>query len=175
MMNLGIFRSRLLAGGLIAALVALVAPVGSYAADDTESLARGGTLTGNVYLDDQRTPVVNATVKIRNLNNQKEYSSPTDNKGMYRINGIDEGWYTLGVSHPAQGDFNLNYGVYIRAGETAKLVVSMKSGGILDGRGMGSGKSFFSTPAGILTLVVLAGGVAFGVYELTKKEESPVR
>jgi hypothetical protein len=122
--------------------------------------------------------VTNAVVKVRNLNNQKEYASqPTDAKGGYKILGIEEGWYTLGIS-TAAGDFNLNYGVYIKAGETAKLSVEMLPGGMLEGKGGSGGgkKSFFKTPAGILTIVALGAGVGFGIYELTKqKEASPVR
>ena len=91
---------------------------------------------------------------------------------------IEEGWYTLGVT-TAAGDFNLNYGVYIKAGETAKLSVEMLPGGMLEGKGGSGGggkKSFFAKPGGILLIVAAAGAVAFGIYELTKKDEvSPIR
>ncbi len=128
-----------------------------------------------------KTRVSGATVKIRNLNTQREYTSPpTDAKGNYKILMVEEGWYTMGVSTPA-GDFNLNYGIYVKAGETAKLSVEMLPGGMLEGKGgSGSGaggKSFFATPGGILVIVALAGGMGFGVYQLTKKESeaSPIR
>jgi hypothetical protein len=125
-----------------------------------------------------KSRITNAIVKVRNLNNQKEFASqPTDAKGGYKILGVEEGWYTLNVS-TAAGDFNLNYGVYIKAGETAKLSVEMLPGGMLEGKGGSGGgkKSFFGTPAGVLTIVALGGGVGFGIYELTKqKEASPVR
>jgi hypothetical protein len=125
-----------------------------------------------------RSRVANAVVKIRNLNNQKEYVSlMTDAKGGYKIMGIEEGWYTLGVTTDA-GDFNLNYGVYVKAGETAKLSVEMLPGGMLEGKGASGGgkKGFFKTPVGIVTIVALGAGVGFGIYELTKqKEASPVR
>ncbi|OGD15977.1 MAG: hypothetical protein A2V76_01830 [Candidatus Aminicenantes bacterium RBG_16_63_14] len=91
---------------------------------------------------------------------------------------IEEGWYTLGVT-TAAGDFNLNYGVYVKAGETAKLSVAILPGGMLEGKGASAGgrKSFFAKPAGILLIVAAAAGVGFGVYQLTKKEAeaSPVR
>lgn len=171
------FRSRVLAGGLIAAFVLLILPVPGAAQAQT-SVMRQGTLHGTVYSEGMRSRVTNAIVKIRNLNNQKEYSSPpTDAKGEYKIIGIEEGWYTLGVSSPS-GEFNLNYGVYIKAGETAKLSVEMLPGGTLEGKGAGGGgRSFFATPGGILLIVAMAGGAGFGVYELTKKETeaSPIR
>ncbi len=178
MFKIAVFRSRLLAGGLVAAFVLLLMPIASSAQTQPQSFARQGTLQGTVYSEGMRSRVANAIVKVRNLNNQKEYASqPTDAKGGYKILGVEEGWYTLGVSTPA-GDFNLNYGVYIKAGETAKLSVEMLPGGMLEGKGGGGGgkKGFFATPAGIVTIVALGAGVGFGIYELTKqKEASPVR
>ena len=174
MLKIGIFRSRGLVLGLLAAFVLVLTPVRDFA----QAPLKGGVITGQVFGADMKTPVVNATLKIRNLNTQKEYSSPTDKVGMYRITGIEEGWYTLGISS-ILGDYNLNYGVYIKAGETAKLNLSMKGAGVLEGKGLGSSapKGFFATPAGILVIVAGAGAVGVGIYALTKKktEASPVR
>jgi Carboxypeptidase regulatory-like domain len=179
MFSIGPFRSKILAWGLVAAFLVLTVPLSSAAQTQAKSYARQGTLQGTVYSEGQKARVSNAVVKIRNLNTQKEYASqPTDAKGNYKILMIEEGWYTLGVSTPA-GDFNLNYGVYIKAGETAKLSVEMLPGGMLEGKGGNAGaggKSFFATPGGVLVIVALVGGAAFGVYELTKTEEvSPIR
>ena len=178
MLKVTSFRSRSLAGGLIAAFVLLLTPLPSFSQEQPQSFARQGSLQGNVYSEGMRSRVTNAVVKVRNLNNQKEYASqPTDAKGGYKILGIEEGWYTLGVT-TAAGDFNLNYGVYIKAGETAKLSVEMLPGGMLEGKGGSGGgkKGFFKTPAGILTIVALGAGAGFGIYELTKqKEASPIR
>jgi hypothetical protein len=173
MLNFGIFRSRVMAVCVLAAFVMLMTPVRDFA----QSPLKGGILTGNVYGADMKTPVVNATVKIRNLNTQKEFTSPTDKLGMYTITGIEEGWYTLGISS-VLGDYSLSYGVYVKAGEKAKLNLSMKGAGVLEGKGLGSssGKSFFGTPGGILVIVAAVGVGGFGVYQLTKKkaEVSPV-
>jgi hypothetical protein len=181
MLKLALFRSRILACGLIAVFMLLLMPMTGSAQTQPptppKSYARQGTLQGTVYSEGLKARVTNAIVKVRNLNNQKEYTSqPTDAKGDYKILGIEEGWYTLGVS-TAAGDFNLNYGVYIKAGESAKLSVEMLPGGMLEGKGgNGGGRGFFSKPGGILTIVVLGAGVGFGIYELTKeKETSPVR
>jgi hypothetical protein len=176
MLNFGIFRSRVLVMGLVAAFVLLLAPMESFSGQ--AQAPRGGTLTGSLYGPDGKTPVVNATVKIRNLNNQKEYTSPTDNKGEFRIAGIDEGWYTLTVSS-VLGDYNLNYGVYIKYGETARMTLAMKGSGVLEGHGHGAaagGQSFFGTPGGILLIIAAAGGAGFAIYELTKSkpEASPI-
>ena len=178
MLRVTMFRSRILAGGLVATFLLMVMPLSTFAQTQPRSYARQGTLQGIVYSEGMKSRISGATVKVRNLNNQKEFSSqPTDVKGQYKILGIEEGWYTLGVS-TAAGDFNLNYGVYIKAGETAKLSVEILPGGMLEGKG-GSGdkKSFFKTPGGILLIVAVAGGGGFAVYQLTKKEEevSPIR
>ncbi|MCJ7484685.1 MAG: carboxypeptidase-like regulatory domain-containing protein [Candidatus Aminicenantes bacterium] len=177
MLKVALLRYKILAGGLVAAFLLLVTPLPVFSGQQPQSYARQGQLKGTVYSEGMASRVANAIVKVRNLNNQKEYESqPTDAKGGYTILGIEEGWYTLGVT-TAAGDFNLNYGVYIKAGETAKLSVEMLPGGMLEGKGgSGGGKGFFSKPGGILTIVVLGAGVGFGIYELTKqKEASPVR
>jgi hypothetical protein len=177
MLRVTSFRSRILAGGLVAAFVLLILPLPNFAQSQAKSYVRQGTLQGVVYSEGMRTRISGAVVKVRNLNNQNEFSSqPTDEKGQYKILGIEEGWYTVGVN-TAAGDFNLNYGVYIKAGETAKLSVEILPGGMLEGKGgNGGGKSFFAKPAGILTIVALGAGVGFGIYELTKKKEvSPIR
>jgi hypothetical protein len=179
MLSVGAFKSRFLACGLVVAFLLLTVPLPAAAQTQTQqkSYTRQGTIQGTVYSEGQRARVANAIVKIRNLNTQKEYQSqPTDAKGNYKILMIEEGWYTLGVT-TAAGDFNLNYGVYIKAGETAKLSVEMLPGGMLEGKGgngAGGKKGFFSTPGGVLVIVALVGGAAFGVYELTK-EVSPIR
>jgi len=177
MLKVALFRSRILVGGLVAAFMPLLIPLTGSAQTQPKSFARQGTLQGVVFSEGIGARVSGAVVKVRNLNNQREYASqPTDAKGGYKILGIEEGWYTLGVS-TAAGDFNLNYGVYIKAGETAKLSVVMLPGGMLEGKGAsGGGKSFFAKPAGILTIVVLGAGAGFGIYELTKeKETSPIK
>jgi len=178
MFRLGAFRSRILAGSLAAAFILMTVPLPSMAQTPTPSAGRQGTLQGTVYSEGMKFKVANAVVKIRNLNNQREFSSqPTDSKGGYKILMIEEGWYTLGVT-TAAGDFNLNYGVYIKADETAKLSVEMLPGGMLEGKGGGGdGKPFFSTTAGILVLVAAGIGAGIGIYELTKSEEeaSPIR
>lgn len=166
-------RSRFLASGLIVGFMLFTLPLPSRGQTETQSFARQGTLQGTVYSEGMKSRVSGAVVKIRNLNNQKEYAGqPTDAKGNYKILMIEEGWYTLGITTPA-GDFNLNYGVYIKSGETAKLSVEILPGGALEGKGGNSSnnKPFFATAGGILVLVVAAVGIGFGVYELTKSEE----
>jgi hypothetical protein len=172
MMNYGIFRSKGFVVGVVAAFLLLVTPVAEFAYDGPTPV--GGTLTGRVLGVDGKTPVTNGTIKIRNLNTQKEYTAPTDANGMYKIEGVDEGWYTLALTTPG-GDFSLNYGVYIKANATAKLSLTMSAGGVLEGKGSGTGgagKSFFKTPGGIIAIVAIVVAAGFGVYELTRPHET---
>jgi hypothetical protein len=158
---------------MIAAFLLLTVPLPVPAQAQTPASVRQGTLQGTVYSEGMKSRVANAVVKLRNLNTQREYASqPSDAKGGYKILMIEEGWYTLGLT-TASGDFNLNYGVYIKSGETAKLSVEMMPGGMLEGKSGNSGgkKGFFSKPGGILVLVAAVGAAGFGIYELTKNEE----
>ena len=81
--------------------------------------AKGGSLVGFVYAQDMKTPVAGAVVKLRNIANQKEFASgSTDANGMYKIDGVDEGRYILGVT-ATQGDFNFDYVMLLKDGAMA--------------------------------------------------------
>ena len=166
-----IFRSRVLAMGVLAAFVLLVAPVREFA--QSKAPAAGGSLVGFLYDKDMKTPVANAVVKIRNVEKGKGYeSAPTDANGMYKITGIEQGRYILGVTG-AKGDFNFDYAVALKGSEIAKLSVALQEGGQTTGADAKK-KSFFTSPAGIVILVIVAGAVLYGL--LAKEEEtSPIR
>ncbi|HVP89617.1 MAG TPA: carboxypeptidase-like regulatory domain-containing protein [Terriglobales bacterium] len=166
------FRSRLLVGGLLAAFALLVSPVPEFAQAKPASSA-GGSLVGFIYDKDMKTPVPNAVVKIRNIDKATEYDSrPTDANGMYKITGIGEGRYILGVT-ATKGEYNFDYALALKGSETAKLSVALQEGGQTTGPDAKK-KSFFTSPAGIVTMVIVAGVVLYAL--LAKKEEaSPVR
>lgn len=137
-----------------------------------------GSLMGFIYAKDLKTPVAGAVVKIRSLTDLAELSSlPTDANGMYTITGIPEGRYMLGVSS-AKDDFNLDYALYVKAGELGKLSVSIAPGA--GGAGQESGgtakkKGFFRTTAG---MIVIIAAVGVGLYFLIvphNEEASPIR
>lgn len=180
-----LLRSKLTECVVLAAFMLLVAPASEFAFAGSRPQAAGaqkmqpgpgGKLKGRIFTDRQQ-PVGGAVVKLRNLNTQKELMSPpSDAQGNFLVIDIEEGWYAVGVSTSA-GDFNLTYGVYIKAGTTAKLSMVLMPGGAIEGRGMGAEKGFFKKPGGIAVLVLGAAGAGFAVYGLTKGEEeaSPVR
>jgi hypothetical protein len=165
-----IFRSRLLVTGTLAAFVLLVTPVAPFA--QGKAPAAGGSLVGFIYDKDMKTPVPNAVVKLRNVAKATEYESqPTDANGMYKIAGIEEGRYILGIT-AAKGDFNFDYGLILKANEMAKLSVALQEGGQTTGPDAKK-KSFFKSPAGIVAIVIVAGSLLYVL--LAKEETSPIR
>jgi hypothetical protein len=168
----GLFRSRVLVIGVLAAFLLLVAPVREFA-QGKAAPAAGGALVGFIYDKDMKTPVANAVVKIRDIDKATEYaSSPTDANGMYKIAGIAEGRYILGVSTP-KGDFNFDYGLSLKGSEMAKLSLALTPGGQTTGDDAQK-KSFFLSPMGIVTIVLVAGAVLYGLLA-KKKEASPIK
>ena len=167
-MNKMVSKSRWMIWGALVAFTLFVVPFGEVA----WAKAQGGSLVGFVYAQDLKTPVVGAVVKVRNIANQKEFASgTTDANGMYKIDGVDEGRYILGVT-ATQGDFNFDYVMLLKGGEMAKLSVALAPGGQTTGSDAPK-KSFFKTPVGIITVVVVAGALLFVIFH--EGEASPIR
>lgn len=163
MFNEKIFRVKFVCLGLIGALLLLFYPIEALVQTSQDV----GTMVGFVYGDDLKTPVENAVVKIRNIEDGKEYqSTPTDEVGLYKITGIGEGRYVLGVSAEA-GDFNFDYVLYIKANEMAKLSLALKPGSSIfqekeeekegEEDKEKKKKSFFERPLGIAIIAALSG------------------
>lgn len=167
MFNGKIFRVKFVCLGLIGALLLLFYPVEALVQTSQDV----GTMVGFVYGDDLKTPVENAVVKIRNIEDGKEYQSiPTDEIGLYKITGIGEGRYVLGVSAEV-GDFNFDYVLYIKANEMAKLSLALKPGSSMlqekeeekegekekESDKKKEKKSFFARPLGIAVIAALSG------------------
>lgn len=160
------FRSRLLVSCMTAALLAIIIPI-----EGLSQTAGTGALTGTIYWDDVKTPAENAVLKLRNIQTGKELQGPpSNNKGLYLVKDIPEGRYLIGVN-TSRGDYNFNFEVFIKANETAKLNLALKTMESLVVLEKTKGKGFFAKPCGIALAV---GGVAllsFGAYELFKGEE----
>jgi hypothetical protein len=160
------FRSRLLVSGMAAAFLAIIIPI-----EGLSQTGGTGALTGTIYWDDAKTPVENAVVKMRNIQAGKEIQSPpSDKNGLYLVKGIPEGRYLIGVS-TSRGNFNFNFEVFIKANETAKLNLALKTTESLVVLEKAGGKGFFAKPAGIALAVGSAALLSFGAYELFKGEE----
>lgn len=162
---------------LAAAFVLLTLPVRELAA----AAPGTGALAGHIYNDDMRTPVRNAVVMLRNVATQKEYESePTDPDGMYRIPGIEEGRYVMGVKAPS-GSYNFHYSILIKSDTLAKLSVAMKPGDapVMLQQGYNPNKKrtigeFFKSPAGIVTVLAAVEVTLFALVLAENAEPSPV-
>jgi len=162
---------------LIAAFAVLTLPVRELAAAAPGS----GALTGHIFNEDMRTPVRNAVVMLRNITTLKEYESePTDPDGLYRIPGIEEGRYVMGVKDPS-GSYNFHYSILIKPDALAKLSVAMKPGDSpvrLQQSYSGNKKrtigEFFKSPAGIVTVLAAVEITLFALVLAEHAEPSPV-
>ncbi|MCX8161262.1 MAG: carboxypeptidase-like regulatory domain-containing protein [Candidatus Saccharicenans sp.] len=178
MLTLRIFKSRLFVTLVVSAFTLLILPMEGFSR--TDKPLRGGTLTGFIYASDMKTPVQNAVVKLRNVDNGQEFASaPTDATGLYKIEKLKEGKYVLGITAP-DGDYNFGYVVSVKEGEVGKLSLALMRGEVapMDQGSEGYPKekpSFFWTPVGIAVLMVLTTGALYGAFKLMegKEEASP--
>ncbi|HRD01546.1 MAG TPA: carboxypeptidase-like regulatory domain-containing protein [Candidatus Saccharicenans sp.] len=174
MLRKGIFRSPALLVLTIFSFMVIMLPIESLA----QASAEAGSLVGFIYDSDMKTPVQNALVKIRNLDNGQEYASgPTDNSGAYKIGQIKEGKYILGIN-TQNGDYNFDYVLMVKGGEMGKLSLALKTGEAKTLSGQGEERpaekekiSFFRTPAGIAVLMVATTLALYGVFKLVEGEE----
>ena len=163
---------------LVGTLFLLTAPIRQIAAAAPKG---NGALAGHIFYEDMKTPARNVVVKLRNVATMQEYASePTDPEGMYRIPGIEEGRYVMGVLGPS-GSYNFHYSIMIKSDALAKLSLAMKPGDapVMLQEGVGTDKKatimdFFKSPAGILTLITTAEFTLFAVV-LSEGEASPVK
>ena len=170
-----IVRSKTQVYGVLAAFALLVLPVGQFA-EAGVAVAGAGSLSGFIFAKDMKTPVAGAVVKVRSLTDQKEMASlPTDANGMYTLTAVPEGRYILGVTSAA-GDFNLDYTLFVKDGELAKLSVSLApgAGGQESGEASTAKTGFFSSVAG-RALIIAAIGVGLYILIVPGQESSPIR
>lgn len=86
-----------------------------------------GRLVGFVFGQDGSTPVAGAVVIARNVSTGAlVQSSRSDNFGAFRVENLDAGIYSLGVSS-AQGSYNSQDLVGIKADETAKISIALNT------------------------------------------------
>ncbi len=170
MLRKGLYRSPALVGIVIAIFLWLLVPEKVLAAPT-------GSLVGFVYGSDMKTPVQQAVVKIRNLDNGQEYvSTPTDAHGSYKLEEVKEGRYILGITAP-DGNYNFPYIMAIKGGEIGKLSLALKAGSATSlGQEEAEGTKkdrvpFFKTPTGIAVLMVAATLVLYGTFKLLEDEE----
>ena len=117
---------------------------------------------------------------------QEFSSAPTDATGLFKLPGLPEGRYVLGVSALGE-DFNFEFQVFIKAREMGKLSLALikrqpamevglspvytepEGAAVAPRKKPAAG--FFTTPVGIATIVVVSGATIYGIYRAVKKEE----
>lgn len=180
MLTRKVFKSPLLLTLVLSAFTLLIMPLEGFA--NTYRNGRDGALVGFIYASDQKTPVKNAVVKLRSIENGQEFfSTPTDASGAYKIENLKEGKYVLGIT-AQDGDYNFGYVVSVKEGEIGKLSLALMRGEIslLDKNQPNPGESkpsFFWTPAGVAILMVATTVALYGAFKLIegKEEASPSR
>lgn len=137
----------------------------------------GGNLIGFVYDKDGTTPLEGAFVNLRNVSTGAVHeSSKTDKLGIFKIEGIDEGLYVIGLSLK-EGDFNVENLIGIKANETAKVSIALKPQAKQEEKTLKGAKDgiwkFFASPIGIAVIIVASAAIVYGVVKLTEAEEEP--
>jgi len=127
-----------------------------------------GNLIGKVYGKDGTTAVEGAIVNIRNVATHTVYkSSKTNMLDTFKIEGIEEGLYSVGVV-TKEGNFNLENLIGIKANETAIVTFALKS----YSKGAASKiTEFFSSPVGIAIIVAASVAIIYGFVKLIEGEE----
>ncbi len=165
-------RSKALSVVALAAFVTAMMPAVLAAQDQAKPKA--ATVTGRVFEKDMRTAVEGAVIKIRHLGTGRIHNSqPSDIQGVYSLYELPAGRYAVGISHGGD-DFNLNYTLVLRDGDSGTLSLCLDRGNRMALRDC-TEKSFFQKAgAGIIVLGVVAGAAVYTIAQ-PEGEASPIR
>jgi len=135
-----------------------------------------GNLVGFVYDKDGTTPLEGAIVKLKNVSSSSIYeSSKADKLGVFKIEGIDEGLYVVGISSK-EGSFNVENFIGIKADETARVSFALKPQAEGEKANMPKMKKgnlltkFFTSPLGLAVMAAASAAIVYGTIELTGAE-----
>lgn len=146
-------------------------------AQQTRSTGKGN-LIGKIYAKDGVTAVVGAVVKIKKVITVKVYeSSKTDKLGTFKIEGIEEGLYSVGIVTD-EGEFYIESLIGVKANKTTLITlvlrpykVEVRSEIVKSDKAPSKILKFFTSPAGIAIIVATTGLVGYGIIKLLEKEE----
>jgi len=132
-----------------------------------------GNLIGFVYDKDGTTPLEGAIVKLKNVSTSSIYeSSKADKLGVFKIEGIDEGLYVVGISSK-EGSFNVENFIGIKANETAKVSFSLEPQARGEKANMPKMKKgnflakFFTSPIGLAVIGAGSVAIVYSTVQLT--------
>jgi len=84
-----------------------------------------GNIIGYIFGPDKTTPISGAVVKAKNVKDSTTYtSSPSDSQGAFKVEGMKEGIYIIGI-RTAKGGYNTEAFVGIKENQTAKVSFSL--------------------------------------------------
>jgi len=150
-------------------------------AQQTRSLGKGN-LIGKIYAEDGVTAVAGAFAKIKNVTTAKVYESSKTNKvGTFKIEGIEEGMYSVGIVTD-EGEFNVESLIGIKANKTVLITlvlkpyleegkVEVRSEIVKSDKAPSKILKFFTSPVGIAIIVASTGLIGYGIIKLIEKEE----
>ncbi|MCJ7682598.1 MAG: carboxypeptidase-like regulatory domain-containing protein [Candidatus Aminicenantes bacterium] len=116
-------RNKPFIGFVLASFILFLTPV--MQADSVEATS---TLVGFIYAEDGVTPVEGAVFKISNVKTNQVYASGrTDELGIFKIDGIEQGMYLAGIN-TAELAYALPNVLGFKGGETAKLSLALQPG-----------------------------------------------
>lgn len=136
-----------------------------------------GNLIGFVYDKDGTTPVEGAIVKLKNVSSGSIYeSSKADKLGVFKIEGIDEGLYVVGINSK-EGSFNVENFIGIKANETAKVSFALKPQAKGEKANMPKMKKgnyltkFFTSPFGLAVVGAASVAIVYSTVKLADVEK----
>ncbi len=143
-----------------------------------------GNLVGKIYSKDGSTAIVGALAKIKNVSTSKAYeSSLTDQLGIFKIERIEEGLYSIGIVTD-EGEFNVESLIGVKANKTLLITLVLKpylkeetkkaelrSEVFESDKGPSKILKFFTSPVGLAIIVASTSLVAYGIIKLFEKEE----
>jgi len=174
-------RTTLIVIVLIFSLILCLSPY--LPAQQTRSPGKGN-LIGKIYAKDGTTAVVGALAKIKNVATAKAYeSSKTDKLGTFKIEGIEEGLYSVGIVTD-EGEFNVESLIGIKANKTVLVTLVLKPY-LKEEEGKAEVRSeivkrdkapskilkFFTSPVGLAIVVASTSIVGYGIIKLVEKEK----
>lgn len=149
-----------------------------------------GNLIGKIYAKDGTTAVVGALAKIKNVTTAKAYeSSKTDKLGTFKIEGIEEGLYSVGIVTD-EGEFNVESLIGIKANKTVLITLVLKpylkeeerkaevrSETVKRDKAPYKILKFFTSRAGLAIVLATTSVIGYGIVKLVEeeKEASPFK
>ena len=148
---------KLLASLLCAALVIALAPISFAQPTNNGQISGTATIGGK--------PATNATVRVRNVDNgQIAATGKTNGQGQYSFSGLPAGNYVVEVVSDDGSLLGTSARVALVAGAMVASGVGVAaSAAAIGAAGAVVGGSFFTSTAGIITMVAIGTGVAAGI------------